>query len=353
MDRKIIHCDADCFYAAVECLDNPHLKGKPIAVGGSSDRRGVIATCSYEARAFGVRSAMATAHAKRLCPELLVIPGRMNRYKEISQQIHQIFQQFTPLIEPLSLDEAYLDVTDQTTFGGSATLMANAIREQIHSSVGITVSAGVAPNKFLAKIASDWRKPNGQFVITPKQVADFIVQLPVEKLHGVGKVTQRKLHEAGIYTCRDIQQHSVFDLTQRFGSFGEYLYRLAHGIDDRPVGVRGSRKSVSVEHTFAADLPNVEACIDALPDLEIRLQQRLERLTKKSTIKKAFVKVKFSDFTSTTMECCIQEPRIDTYQSLCKEAYQRGNRGVRLLGVGVRFEETETSLLNQQLTLAL
>lgn len=353
MDRKIIHCDADCFYAAVECLDQPHLRGKPIAVGGASDRRGVIATCSYEARAFGVRSAMATAHAKRLCPNLLVIPGRMNRYKEISQQIHQIFLQFTPHIEPLSLDEAYLDVSDQTAFGGSATLMAKAIREQIKNTIGITVSAGVAPNKFLAKIASDWRKPDGLFVITPQEVAGFIVDLPVEKLHGVGKVTQRKLHDAGIYTCSDIQQHSVFELTQRFGSFGEYLYRLSQGIDHRPVSVRGTRKSVSVEHTFAKDLPDVEACIEALPDLESRLHKRLEKITRKSPIKKAFVKVKFSDFSSTTMECCIQEPKIDTYQSLCKEAYTRGNRGVRLLGVGVRFEETENSILTQQLTLGL
>jgi ABC-type polysaccharide/polyol phosphate export permease len=203
--RKIIHCDCDCFFAAVEMRDNPEYRGIPLAVGGSSDRRGVIATCNYEARKFGVRSAMPTKTALRLCPHLKVIPGNMAKYKEVSQQIMEIYQSVTSLIEPLSIDEAYLDVSESSVCDGNATEIAKYLRQEVEAATGITISAGVAPNKFLAKIASDWRKPNGLFVIKPHQIERFLEALPVDRLHGVGKKTAERLQQRGIHTCLDLR----------------------------------------------------------------------------------------------------------------------------------------------------
>ncbi|MEZ5504543.1 MAG: DNA polymerase IV [Gammaproteobacteria bacterium] len=347
MQRKIIHIDCDCFYAAVEMRDDPSLRNRPIAVGGDPGKRGVISTCNYEARQYGVRSAMASAYAKRLCPQLIILPHRISYYKEVSQQIMRILRQYTDRIEPLSLDEAFLDVTGQPHFQGSATLMAEAIRKQVRSQVGITVSAGVAPNKFLAKIASEWNKPDGLFVLRPEQVDDFVAQLPVEKLHGVGKVTAERLHRIGIRTCADIRAHDHFQFVEKVGSFGEYLYRLAHGHDERPVETRDDRKSLSVEHTYAQDLPDLDSCLRQIPDLQDRLEQRLRRSQQDQVIKKAFVKIKFADFTSTTMECCVREPSLPVYKSLCDEAFQRKGMSVRLLGVGVRFAERNHASVRQ------
>ncbi|RLU00277.1 DNA polymerase IV [Ketobacter sp.] len=347
MNRKIIHIDCDCFYAAVEMRDDPTLRHRPLAVGGDPGRRGVISTCNYEAREYGVHSAMASAHARRLCPELVILPPRISYYKEVSQQIHRIFRLFTETIEPLSLDEAYLDVTDQPHYQGSATRMAEAIRKQIRAQVGITVSAGVAPNKFLAKIASDWNKPDGLCVIPPHKTDDFIRQLPIEKLHGVGKVTAQKLHNLGIRTCADIRGYDRFGFIDKVGSFGEHLYRLAHGIDERPVQARSLRKSLSVEHTYPDDLPDLASCQEKLPGLKQQLEQRLERKPQRQAIKKAFVKLKFSDFTSTTMECCDDNPTLDTYRGLFDQAFKRKDLAVRLLGVGVRFQEQDTAPHNQ------
>lgn len=347
MQRKIIHIDCDCFYAAVEMRDDPTLRNRPIAVGGDPGKRGVISTCNYEARQYGVRSAMASAYAKRLCPQLIILPHRISYYKEVSQQIMRILRQYTDRIEPLSLDEAFLDVTGQPHFQGSATLMAEAIRKQVRSQVGITVSAGVAPNKFLAKIASEWNKPDGLFVLRPEQVDDFVAQLPVEKLHGVGKVTAERLHRMGIRTCADIRAHDHFQFVEKVGSFGEYLYRLAHGQDERPVETRDDRKSLSVEHTYAQDLPDLDSCLRQIPDLQDRLEQRLRRSQRDQVIKKAFVKIKFADFTSTTMECCVREPSLPVYKSLCDEAFQRKGMSVRLLGVGVRFAERNHASVRQ------
>lgn len=206
--RKIIHVDCDCFYAAIEMRDDPRLADKPLAVGGSAERRGVIATCNYEARAYGVRSAMPSRQALQLCPDLLIVKPRMDAYKAVSQEIHGIFRDYTDLIEPLSLDEAYLDVSACSHFAGSATRIADAIRRRVARELRITVSAGVAPNKFLAKIASDWQKPNGLFVITPAQVDEFVLALPVAKLHGVGKVTGQRLGRMGIQTCAQLLEWS-------------------------------------------------------------------------------------------------------------------------------------------------
>ncbi|MGI9293811.1 MAG: DNA polymerase IV, partial [Pseudomonadales bacterium] len=247
--RKIIHCDCDCFYAAVEIRDDPSLQGKPVAVGGSADRRGVLTTCNYEAREFGARSAMPTAMALRLCPDLIVLPVSMEKYRVASQKVQSIFKEFTEQIEPLSLDEAFLDVSDTPLLQGSATRIAQEIRRRVAAQVGITVSAGVAPNKFLAKIASDWQKPDGLTVIRPEQVQDFVAQLPVNKIFGVGKVTAAKLQRLGVNSCADLQKLSLLELDQKFGRFGKRLFELSRGVDPREVQNERTRKSLSVEHT--------------------------------------------------------------------------------------------------------
>lgn len=338
--RKIVHVDCDCFYASVETLDNPKLKGIPIAVGGPAQSRGVIATCNYEARAFGVRSAMPSSQARRLCPSLLILPPRFERYREVSQQVQTIFQRFTDLVEPLSLDEAYLDVSGQPHCNGSATRMAQDIRAAVYREIGITVSAGVAPNKFLAKIASEWRKPDGLFVIRPHEVGEFVKTLSVRKLHGVGKVTAQKLERMGLNTCADLQAADPEALLQALGSMGPYLRALAYGVDDRPVQVEYERKSVSVEHTFARDLPSLDACALVLPALYQQMRKRLKKHDDK-LVKKAVVKVKFNDFTHTTRECRSDGLTFDVYGALLRDAYERGNKPVRLIGVGVRFGDEE------------
>ncbi|MEH6551015.1 MAG: DNA polymerase IV [Pseudomonadales bacterium] len=344
--RKIIHCDADCFFAAIEMRDDPSLRHRPIAVGGAADRRGVIATCNYEARAFGVHSAMATATARRLCPDLLVLPHRMDKYKEASQQIREIFYDYSDLVEPLSLDEAFIDVSGIDACQGSATLMAEDIRRRVFEKVGITVSAGVAPNKFLAKVASDWNKPDGIWVITPAQVDDFVRKLPVTRLSGVGRVTAEKLHRMNIQTCGDLQTLDVYQLSERFGSFGQRLHELSYGIDQRPVKTNYRRKSLSVEHTYASDLPSVQGCLSQLPALFGKLSQRLSLLGGQPgnggyQVYKQFVKVKFNNFQSTTMECVAKgSPGMAVFHDLCQQSFQRGQGlPVRLLGLGVRFQD--------------
>ena len=239
--RKIIHCDCDCFYASVEMRDDPSLRGRPLAVGGRADQRGVVATCNYEARRFGIHSAMATAQAMKLCPELVVIPPAMEKYRIASSQIMAIYQDYTDIVEPLSLDEAYLDVTDSPHCKGSATLIAQEIRRRIVETVGITASAGVGPNKFVAKIASDWNKPDGLFLVRPEEVDAFVAALPVKKLHGVGKVTAEKLNRLGAQTCADLRGWSLDKLQEHMGSFGVRLYDLSRGIDHREVNTSRER----------------------------------------------------------------------------------------------------------------
>lgn len=339
MTRKIIHIDCDCFYAAIEMRDNPALANRPLAVGGAADRRGVIATCNYEARAYGVHSAMPSAQALKLCPDLLIIKPRMDAYREASQSIHAILRDYTDLIEPLSLDEAYLDVSDSPHCAGSATRIAEQIRQRIWQELRITVSAGVAPNKFLAKIASDWRKPNGLFVIPPDQVRDFIAELPVKRLHGVGKVTASRLERMGITTCRQLRERSLLSLVRELGSFGERLWHLAHGDDPRPVTVDRRRQSISVEHTFDQDLPDLKACLEQLPALLAQLETRIARLDGSYRLDKPFVKLKFRDFTQTTLEQAGAQRDIDSYRQLVGQAFERGQKPVRLIGLGMRLED--------------
>jgi DNA polymerase-4 len=335
--RKIIHCDCDCFYASIEMRDNPELVGKPIAVGGSPERRGVVATCNYEAREFGIHSAMSAAQARKRCPDLIIIRPDMEKYRQASARIHDIFQRFTDVIEPLSLDEAYLDVSQCRQHDGSATQIAESIRQAVKQEVRITISAGVAPNKFLAKIASDWRKPDGLFIIRPEQVDSFVAQLPVKKLHGVGKVTAAKMHGLGINTCAQLRALEQDELHQHFGSFGERLYQLSRGIDERPVQTERIRKSVSVENTYAHDLADLEACLAELPRLTAQLQKRLQRLDRPYNIHKQFIKIKFRDFSQTTVETVSGNTELENFIALCSAGFARGAKAVRLLGVGVRL----------------
>lgn len=335
--RKIIHIDADCFFAAVEMRDAPNLRNKPIAVGGSSDKRGVISTCNYPARKYGVRSAMATGYAMRLCPHLTLLPHRFNAYKEASVLMREIFADYTDLIEPLSLDEAYLDVSGSEHCMGSATLIAEEIRARIVKTIGITASAGVAENKFLAKVASDWRKPNGLTVVKPNDVDVFSANLPITCLSGVGKVTAEKLKALGLEKCSDIREMGLAPLVKRFGRFGASLYECAHGRDSRPVTPSRERKSLSIEHTYSKDLPR-ETCEHQLPDLLASLSSRLQRAQSSGRVRKLFVKIKFSDFSTTTMERGSHQLSFDVFRSLLLNAIKRSSLQVRLLGVGVRLQ---------------
>lgn len=336
--RKIIHCDCDSFYASVETRDDPSLAGQPLAVGGAPDKRGVVATCNYPARTYGIHSAMPMSQAVRLCPHLIILRPDMAKYRSVSRQVHEIFAAYTELIEPLSLDEAFLDVTDATVCRGSATLMAGEIRNRVRQEIGITISAGIAPNKFLAKIASDWHKPDGQLTITPGQVDAFVARLPVEKLFGVGSVTARRMHDRGLATCSDLRELSLAELTRAFGKFGASLYQLCRGVDERPVRVSRARKSVSVERTYAQDLPSLGACREALTLLLGDLEERIHRASAGRRIDQCFIKVRFSGFETTTAGRASRAADPAVFDHLLETAWERGQRPVRLLGIGVRLD---------------
>ena len=344
--RKIIHIDLDCFYAAVEARDTPSLQQVPLAVGGDPRDRGVISTCNYFARQFGVRSAMPTSQALQLCPELVVVSGNMEKYREISHEIREIFFRYSDLVEPISLDEAFIDVTECSYYCGSATWIAQGIRREIFETQQLTASAGVAPNKLLAKIASDWHKPNGQKVITPDAIDAFMKQLAVTKLFGVGKVTAHKLQQSGFHTCSDLQKASLQQLHEQFGRFGVTLYDYCRGIDTRSVEPSRCRKSLSVENTFSQDLPDLESCLRELPFLLTSLERRLGGLRQRQ-ICKSFVKIKFEDFQQTTVEQVSQGVNREDFIKLCTKGYERRRQPVRLLGVGVRFTDEEENRREQ------
>ena len=319
--------------------DDPSLKTRPVAVGGRPDQRGVVATCNYEARRFGVHSAMAMSQALQRCPDLVILRPAMEKYRIASRQILAIYRTYTDLVEPLSLDEAYLDVSNSPHCQGSATLIAQEIRARIADTVGITASAGIAPNKFLAKIASDWNKPNGQFVIRPHEIDAFVAELPVKKLHGVGKVTAAKLNKMGVLTCADLRAWTLPDLRHYFGVFGNRLHDLCRGIDQREVSPTQERKSVSVEETYAVDLPDLDACLQRLPELIGDLSARVRRVEAEENTRKLYVKIRFANFRQTTVECVGTAVDAALFRKLLETGFQRGRQPVRLLGVGVRLAE--------------
>lgn len=333
--RKIIHVDMDAFYASVEQLDQPDLKGKPVAVGGSSDR-GVVAAASYEARRFGVRSAMASKVARRKCPDLIFVKPHFTRYKEISNQIRNIFFEYTDLVEPLSLDEAYLDVTFAKKGLPSATLIAKEIRQRIFEETGLTASAGVSYNKFLAKVASDVNKPNGIFVVTPKQAKAFIEELEVKKFFGIGKVTASKLNKMGVWYGKDLLKVERLELVKAFGKAGNYYYNICRGIDERPVQPSRERKSVGAENTFGKDIYESE-------DLEkelFRIAEKVWERTSQSDVKAKTLtlKYKYADFEqhtrSKTLETFFQTK--ETFWEESKKLLHSDegfSKGIRLLGL--------------------
>ncbi|WP_313682567.1 DNA polymerase IV [Pantoea sp.] len=350
--RKIIHVDMDCFFAAVEMRDDPSLRDIPIAIGGSRVQRGVISTANYPAREYGVRSAMPTATALRLCPHLRLLPGRFEAYKEASRQIREIFLRYTSRIEPLSLDEAYLDVTDSPHCQGSATLMAQAIRADILRETQLTASAGIAPIKFLAKIASDLNKPNGQFVITPQAMPDFLLTLSLSKIPGVGKVSAKKLEEMGLRTCGDVQQADLAQLLKRFGKFGRVLWERSHGIDERGVVVERERKSLGVERTLMEDIHNWEQCLEIIDYLYEELDRRLTQIRPDKLIARQGVKLKFNDFQLTTQEHIWPVLNKEDMIAVARKTWdeRRAGRGVRLVGLHVTLVNPQ---LERQLLLGL
>jgi len=335
--RAIIHLDMDCFYAAIEVRDRPSLRGQPVGVGGARDRRGVLTTCNYEARKFGVRSAMPTFMALQRCPNLIVLPTRFDVYRREAAVIRGILHRFTPLIEPLSLDEAYLDVTEHP---GAPGPLAQVIRGTIFRKTKLTSSAGIGPNKLIAKIASEINKPNGKFEVASEQVPEFMEKLPVRKIWGIGEKTERKLEELGAKTCSELQRFSRPELVDLFGKFGLDLYELCRGIDHRRVEPDRPRKSLSTEETFAVDLTRVEQCEEKLEDLFQELMGDLAQKESSREIRKIFVKLKFNDFTRTTAERAGLAPTLQDFRSLLAEAFARTGKPVRLIGVGVRFAET-------------
>ncbi len=324
----------DCFYAAIEMRERPELAGLPVAVGGDSGR-GVLTTCNYLARTYGCRSAMPAFKARDLCPDLVLLPVRFDLYRAESAKIRAIFADFTARIEPLSLDEAYLDVSHLRSEAAS---IAWEIRERIRSQCHLTASAGIAPNKFIAKIASDWRKPDGQFEVAPDEVADFLADLPVEKIWGVGKATATRLHEAGIPTCGAMRERSELELVRRFGKFGSSLYRLCRGIDERTVNPNRERKSVSNECTFRENLNSVDEGLEKLEEILAELRDDLEGRYEEREIRECVVKVKFGDFQTTSAQRAADRVEPEVMRELLAEAWERGRgKSVRLIGAGVRF----------------
>ncbi|MEN8679358.1 MAG: DNA polymerase IV [Akkermansiaceae bacterium] len=340
MIRKIIHIDMDCFYAAIEVRDDPSLEGKPVGVGGSSGR-GVLTTANYEARKFGCRSAMPVFKARQLCPEIILTPVRFDVYREESAKIRAIFGRYTDLVQPLSLDEAYLDVTHRLESGAA---LAKEIRRAIYLETGLTASAGIAPNKMIAKVASDWNKPDGQLEVRPEDVDGFMRGLRVAKLQGVGKKGQETLAKFGVETCGDLQQFSKVEISEKLGRWGLELYERCRGRDEREVSVDRTRKSLSKERTFRENIEDVDWLMNVLRKLRTEVEEAVKRKSDQE-IKSRVVKLKFEDFTQTTAEKAGGLMEESVYEELLRLAWSRGGgKSVRLLGVGVKFEEEENQL---------
>jgi DNA polymerase-4 len=335
--RRILHIDMDAFYASVEQRDDPALRGRPLAVGGQPASRGVVAAASYEARAFGVHSAMSMAKAVRLCPSLLIVPPDFGRYKTASNAVFSIFREVTPLVEPLSLDEAYLDVTENAWGEPLATPVAKKLKERIRADTGLTASAGVAPNKFLAKIASGWKKPDGLTVISPDRVEPFLQQLPVDALWGVGPVTARKLRARGIERLVDVRTVEIDTLRETVGSLADWLRQLAHGVDDRPVVPNREVKSSGSENTYPEDLTDLDTIRTEIAEMATHAVGWLAR--KQLLARTVTIKVRYSDFTTITRShsaaATREEADVIARAVSLLDRTEAGARPVRLLGVSV------------------
>lgn len=340
--RKIIHVDMDAFYASVEQLDNPDLRGKPVAVGGS-EIRGVVSAASYEARKFGVRSAMSGVLAKKKCPHIIFVKPRFSRYKEISSKIREIFYDYTDLVEPLSLDEAYLDVTENKKGNPSASLIAQEIRDRIWEELELRASAGISINKFLAKVASDINKPNGQKTINPNEVIPFLEQLPVGKFYGVGKVTAAKMHNNGIFTGLDLKNRSLDDLVLLFGKSGKHYFNIVRGIHKSEVKPDRVRKSIAAERTFNENLSSEVFMLKKLEYIAEELERRMVRSKTKG--KTVTLKIKYSDFTQQTRSKTVDDflQKKEEFYPLIKELLlqERLKNSVRLLGISLSNLDTE------------
>lgn len=338
--RKILHVDMDAFYAAVEQRDDPSLRGKPICVGGDPSGRGVVTTCSYEARKFGIHSAMAAAQAKKLCPHAVFVRPRFEAYREASQKIHEVFYEYTELVQPVSLDEAYLDVSHREE---AATVLAREIKKKIKERTGLTASAGVSYNKFLAKIASDFNKPNGLTVITPEMAQALLDDMPIRKFQGIGKVTEARMKKLGIETGYDLRKKTKAQLVSAFGSHGKYFYYIARGIDDRPVHGHHQRKSLGKEKTLKRDVDDRLEMMEVLWKLANRIQELMsERNLKGRTVN---LKVKYSDFEVVTRAITLPEPINDAptiimHVERLLDKTEAGQRKVRLLGISISQLDT-------------
>jgi len=343
--RKVLHIDCDCFFAAVEMREDPQLCHVPIAIGGHSDRQGVISTCNYPARKFGIHSAMATAAALKKCPGLILLPGNMALYREVSQQVMAIIQRYGIAYEQVSVDEAYLELDPND----SAIEIGNRVRAEVEAEVGITVSVGAAPNKFLAKVASDWNKPNGLFAVKPHKVDYFVSQLEVRKIPGIGPKTAERLAAKGIVLCSDAQSYSLIELVNLFGRTGVSLYKRCRGQDDRQLSIGRLRKSISVEHTFAHDIFLAEQLNDEVETLWQKFLQRTDKANIDSRGLAPFVKVKFNDFSQTTLADHLQTASLESFRQLLLQARLRHdadeNQGVRLIGIGGRCPEVDEQQL--------
>jgi len=336
--RKIIHVDMDAFYASVEQRDEPAYRGKPIVVGGTPEQRGAVAAASYEARKFGIHSALPARVARQRCPHVIFVTPRFDVYREVSQQVRAIFARYTDLIEPLSLDEAYLDVTENLVGERSAIAIAQAIRRDIHQTTQLTASAGVSVNKFLAKVASGMDKPDGLYVIRPEQAAAFVETLPIEKFHGIGQVTARKMRELGITTGADLKQWSEADLMQKFGKVGRFYYRVARGQDERPVNPNRIRKSIGAEKSFAPDLDTRSQMEAALTQIAQRVGQRVQEQRRGGYT--LTLKVKYSDYRQVTRSHTQSHPLrapddIGTLGRSMLHEHVEAHEKVRLLGLAL------------------
>ena len=347
--RKIIHIDMDAFFAAVEQRDFPQYQGKPVIVGGMPNARGVVSTCSYEARKYGIHSAMPSSRAFQLCPQAIFLKPRFDAYREASAHIRHIFQQYTELVEPLSLDEAYLDVTQVDDFQGSATLIAQDIKLKIKTATCLTSSAGISYNKFLAKIASDMDKPDGIYLIKPEQGQKFVEKLPIGKFHGIGRATERKMQAMGIEVGRDLKRCSLQLLQQQFGKAGKYYYDIARGTDERPVNNHRTRKSFGVEITFQQDIKEVEVIIQHLRELFVKA---LAKITARQLHARTItIKVKYDNFEQISRSRTFNRDIIRTASArdLIVELISKtevGKRKVRLLGVTFSSLESHSEIAN-------